>query len=178
MDGLSESTVQIRPATGADLKDLVGLYLGAVGFQAVLEGAGVEDIPDPSAVAERVREGLATCDASGTILVAEIGSAIRACAQVELVPAMTSGQELAASMDVCARCGERQEAVVRGLLDHAEGWALARGAKSLVLECHPSNQEAVDFYQRVGDFHARSLVLVRPLRGGGTSPDGASLDQM
>lgn len=170
-DDAPHSQVAVRPATCADVPDLTALYRTTVAFQEALGAMEPARIPDASAAAELVRGEVASMGEAGTLLVAETTEGIRGLARVRLLDAEEGDGGPQARLEVTTCGGRCAETVARLLVQRAGTWAADRGAGTLVLECHPANEAAVDFYTRACGFEASAVVLSQPLPSGTGSAD-------
>lgn len=87
---------------------------------------------------------------------------------VRLLPAPSEASMLvfhtAAEVDVAVLPSYRHRGFGRALMEHAERWAAARGARLVMLNAHPANTSAFAFYERLG-YQRAGILWHKPIPG-------------
>lgn len=147
-------TVQIRPATEADIPTLVALMTA---FYAE------SDFPLPVGPATRAFEALLADPRLGGVWVAEEGHAAIGHAVLTLCFSMEYGGLRGFIDDLYVRPEARGQGAAAALLAALRTAAVARGVRALHVEVGPDNHTARRLYARAGYTESGHLFLSLPL---------------
>lgn len=158
----------IRPARVGDAEAAAAVYVASAEHHHALD-PDLYRVPDVEAVAARYRDRIPAVDEAAELLVAEVDGEVVGTCLVRLLPASSEASMLvprrAAEVDVAVLRSRRGGGVGRALMEHAQRWAAARGARLLLLNAHAANTAALVFYERLG-YRRVGVVLHKPVSAG------------
>jgi len=185
--------VTVRPAEPADAPGLARVFLESAAYHRSSVDASIFGHPEPGAVLRAYHEALAGQGAEGRpgpggdpgpgpggdpgprtagLLVAEVDGQVVGLVElrIEAPPADRADMHLPVRygwVDELA-VGEawRRSGVGTRLLRAAEAWLRERGAVAVLLDTHPGNAAALDFYQERMGYRPVGVRLRKRLDGG------------
>ena len=154
---------QVRPATDADVDDLVAIYVESGRHHATVDPV-THVVPEALAAASRIRAKLA--DRGLATFVAETEDGVVGLLELQVMPAPPPGSIVRAiptvRVGLAVREGRRGEGHGTRLMEFAEQWARENGCTTVVLDMAAANEGALRFYERLG-YDVYGLMLRKSL---------------
>jgi GNAT superfamily N-acetyltransferase len=154
-------TVEIRPATLADLDELVEVYLSAAAHHATIDPA-VYLVPTAEDAAVRWRKRVGSRGPDAECVVSMVDGRVVGSASIEIVPSAGVGSMIRplriAEIGLGILDGYRGLGIGQRLIAELEGWAADHGIERIVLLVADANEGALRLYRRLG-YVADSVVL-------------------
>jgi GNAT superfamily N-acetyltransferase len=153
--------IEIRPASIADLDELVEVYLSAAAHHTTID-PDVYLVPTPADAAVRWRKRVGSRGPDAECIVSVVDGRVVGSASIEIVPSTGVGSMIRplriAEIGLGILDGYRGLGIGQRLIDELEGWAAEHGIERIVLLVADANVGALRLYRRLG-YVADSVVL-------------------
>jgi ribosomal protein S18 acetylase RimI-like enzyme len=153
--------VTIRPGTPEDAVGITRVFLESAEHHARLDPE-CYFVPDAETISAIYREG----HAEGTTLVAEDNGEIVGFVDVHLSrfpDPMHQKRVYCHITEIAVRTQHQSHGIGRELLIAAEEWGRQQGASYGLLEFHPANTRAAEFYQQRMGYRPSSTTVIKRL---------------